>query len=108
VAPLHLTHSNEIVYIVNMKFLAFFFALFAAAWAAPSYIHGAAYAPSAILPAAARGLITYPNGATVPVDEPAVQAARADHLLTKGAIIGSRYGAVVAAPALVAAPAYGW
>merc|ERR1712168_114059 len=29
-------------------------------------------------------LVTHPNGAVVPVDEPAVAAARADHLATKG------------------------
>merc|ERR1712055_802514 len=29
-------------------------------------------------------LVDYPNGAVVPVDEPAVAAARADHLATKG------------------------
>jgi len=32
------------------------------------------------------GLVGHPNGAVVPVDEPAVQAARADHLAAKGAI----------------------
>merc|ERR1711879_682958 len=32
------------------------------------------------------GLQTFPNGAVVPVDEPAVAAARADHLALKGAI----------------------
>merc|ERR1719233_1221884 len=29
-------------------------------------------------------LVAHPNGAVVPVDEPAVAAARADHLATKG------------------------
>lgn len=29
-------------------------------------------------------LVAYPNGAVVPVDEPAVQAARADHLAAHG------------------------
>merc|ERR1712002_901290 len=37
-------------------------------------------------------LIAHPNGAVVPVDEPAVAAARADHLATKGV-----YGGVYAA-----------
>ena len=41
------------------------------------------------------GLVAHPNGAVVPVDEPAVQAARADHLAAKGAI-------AYAAPALPA------
>ena len=30
------------------------------------------------------GLVAHPNGAVVPVDEPAVQAARAEHLSAKG------------------------
>ena len=38
-------------------------------------------------------LVGHPNGAVVPVDEPAVQAARAEHLAAKGAI-------AYAAPAL--------
>ena len=45
-------------------------------------------------------LVGHPNGAVVPVDEPAVQAARADHLAAKGAI-------AYAAPALgLAHPGY--
>ncbi len=32
------------------------------------------------------GLVAYPNGAVVPVDEPAVAAARAEHLAAKGGI----------------------
>merc|ERR1711988_323954 len=43
-------------------------------------------------------LVAHPNGAVVPVDEPAVVAARADHLNAKGAI-------AYAAPAVAAAPA---
>merc|ERR1712158_78121 len=39
-------------------------------------------------------LIAHPNGAVVPLDEPAVAAARADHLATKGV-----YGGVYAAAA---------
>merc|ERR1739848_958063 len=42
-------------------------------------------------------LIAHPNGAVVPVDEPAVAAARADHLATKGV-----YGGVYAAAGPVA------
>ena len=34
------------------------------------------------------GLVAHPNGAIVPVDEPAVAAARADHLAAKGAAYG--------------------
>merc|ERR1719334_814446 len=49
------------------------------------------------------GLVGHPNGAVVPVDEPA--AARADHLgalaATNGAVIGH---AVAAVPAVAAAP----
>ncbi len=41
------------------------------------YGHGGyglgAYGPSAHYPAATYGLVTHPNGAVVPVDEPAVQ-----------------------------------
>merc|ERR1711962_1727252 len=39
--------------------------------------YAAGYAPYA-------GLVAHPNGAVVPVDEPAVAAARADHLAAKG------------------------
>merc|ERR1712033_154505 len=42
-------------------------------------------------------LIAHPNGAVVPLDEPAVAAARADHLATKGI-----YGGVYAAAGPVA------
>merc|ERR1712117_754301 len=42
-------------------------------------------------------LVAHPNGAVVPADEPAVVAARADHLASKGAI-------AYAAPAVHAAP----
>jgi len=48
------------------------------------------------------GLQSFPNGAVVPVDEPAVAAARADHLAAKGLINGGVYAAapIAAAPAL--------
>merc|ERR1711892_1192432 len=39
--------------------------------------YGAGYAPYA-------GLVAHPNGAVVPIDEPAVAAARADHLAAHG------------------------
>merc|ERR1712106_784442 len=45
-------------------------------------------------------LIAHPNGAVVPVDEPAVAAARADHLASKG-VYGGVYAA--AGPAAYAA-----
>merc|ERR1712183_171174 len=66
------------------------------------------------------GLQSHPNGAVTPIDEPAVAAARADHLATKfgaglgyagyapgyaagyGAGYGTGYG--YAAPAFAAAP----
>merc|ERR1712119_64379 len=44
-------------------------------------------------------LIAHPNGAVVPLDEPAVAAARADHLASKGV-------AYAAAPAVAAVPAF--
>merc|ERR1719187_2511280 len=56
------------------------------------------------------GLQSHPNGAVTPVDEPAVAAARADHLATKfGAGLGyaAGYGAgygYAAAPLVAAAP----
>merc|ERR1712117_812449 len=43
------------------------------------------------------GLQSFPNGAVVPVDEPAVAAARADHLALKGAIAPVGYAAAPAA-----------
>merc|ERR1712227_516363 len=50
-------------------------------------------------------LVAHPNGAVVPVDEPAVAAARAEHLTTKGAVAHAAYAAapVAAAPAAYAA-----
>merc|ERR1712119_41877 len=45
-------------------------------------------------------LVAHPNGAVVPLDEPAVAAARADHLATKGV-----YGGVYAAAGPVACAA---
>merc|ERR1712215_90645 len=45
------------------------------------------------------GLVGHPNGAVTPIDEPAVAAARADHLATK---FGA--GPVVSAPLAAAAP----
>merc|ERR1711892_1243591 len=48
-------------------------------------------------------LVAHPNGAVVPLDEPAVAAARADHLASKG-IAHDAAAPVVAAPAFAAAP----
>merc|ERR1712046_280262 len=45
--------------------------------AAGPVAYAAGYAPYA-------GLVAYPNGAVVPVNEPAVAAARADHLALHG------------------------
>ena len=49
----------------------------------------------------------HPNGAVVPVDEPAVQAARAEHLAAKGAIAYAApalaHAGYAAAPALAPA-----
>merc|ERR1712025_546048 len=51
-------------------------------------------------------LIAHPNGAVVPVDEPAVAAARADHLAVKGqAYAYAPAFSYAAAPAIAAAPA---
>ena len=46
-------------------------------------------------------LVAHPNGAVVPADEPAVAAARADHLAAGGAVYAAAYLAP-AAPAHVA------
>jgi len=48
-------------------------------------------------------LVAHPNGAVVPVDEPAVAAARADHLVAKGQAFAAATPVIAAAP--VAAPA---
>merc|ERR1712119_212248 len=48
-------------------------------------------------------LIAHPNGAVVPLDEPAVAAARADHLASKGVAYAAAAPAVAAAPAFAAA-----
>merc|ERR1711981_962822 len=75
--------------IANMKFLVVVGCLSAVS-AAPFY-----------------GLVSHPNGAVVPVDEPAVAAARAEHLSAKGAISHAAYAAPAAVPAVPAvAPAH--
>merc|ERR1719357_2045371 len=53
------------------------------------------------------GLVAHPNGAVVPADEPAVAAARADHLAAKGVVAHAAYAPAVhaAVPAVVAARA---
>merc|ERR1712198_283888 len=81
-----------------------------AAYAAPAVAAPVAPAAYAAVPAVAHGytgplnlntqLVGHPNGAVVPVDEPAVAAARAEHLSAKGAIAHAAY----AAPAVAAAP----
>merc|ERR1712025_548035 len=45
-------------------------------------------------------LIGHPNGAVVPVDEPAVAVARAEHLTTQGAVYAAQAPVVAAAPAV--------
>ena len=47
-------------------------------------------------------LVAHPNGAVVPADEPAVAAARADHLAAGGAVYAGAYLAHAALPALAA------
>merc|ERR1739847_23249 len=79
----------------------------AAARAAHLDTQAAEYAASAPVAAVGYGyagplnlnthLVAHPNGAVVPLDEPAVAAARADHLATKGV-----YGGVYAAAGPVA------
>merc|ERR1712055_244505 len=50
-------------------------------------------------------LIAHPNGAVVPLDEPAVAAARADHLASKGVAYAAAAPAIAAVPAVAAVPA---
>merc|ERR1712180_212768 len=71
---------------INMKFLVLSVVL-SAATAAPSFF----------------GLVGHPNGAVVPVDEPAVAARRAEHLGALAATHGAAYGAVPAVEPAVAA-----
>ena len=54
--------------------------------------------------AGARPLVAHPNGAVVPLDEPAVAAARADHLAAKGVLPVAPVAAPVVRAALPAAP----
>merc|ERR1711931_139760 len=51
-------------------------------------------------------LVDYPNGAVVPADEPAVAAARADHLASKGAAYAAATPIVAAVPAVDAGYSY--
>jgi len=68
---------------------------------APSYAAGYGYAGPLNLNTQ---LIAHPNGAVVPLDEPAVAAARADHLASKGVAYAAAAPIVAAAPAIAAAP----
>merc|ERR1711982_31085 len=78
---------------------------------APGYTAGYGYSGYAPAYAGAYGyagplnlntqLIAHPNGAVVPLDEPAVAAARADHLATKG-VYGGVYAALDQLPMLLA------
>merc|ERR1711892_1318694 len=68
---------------------------------APTYAAGYGYAGPLNLNTQ---LISHPNGAVVPLDEPAVVAARADHLASKGLAYAAATP-VIAAPFVAAAPA---
>merc|ERR1711902_416137 len=82
-------HSDFSINTFTMKFLVLS-ACLAVSSAAPSFF----------------GLVAHPNGAVVPVDEPAVAAARADHLAAKGVVAHAAYGhAAVPAVAHAAVPA---
>merc|ERR1712142_1228812 len=80
-------HFNSSVTTIIMKFLVLS-ACLAVSSAAPSFY----------------GLVAHPNGAIVPADEPAVAAARADHLAAQGVVAHAAYGHAAIAPAAVAAP----
>merc|ERR1711892_35813 len=68
---------------------------------APTYAAGYGYAGPLNLNTQ---LIAHPNGAVVPLDEPAVAAARADHLASKGLAYAAAAPVIAAAPAIAAAP----
>merc|ERR1711970_927801 len=68
---------------------------------APTYAAGYGYAGPLNLNTQ---LVAHPNGAVVPLDEPAVAAARADHLASKGVAYAAAAPIVAAAPAIAAAP----
>merc|ERR1719481_702557 len=53
---------------------------------------------AACVAVSAAQLVTYNNGAVVPLDEPAVAHARAAHLATKGAVYGYPYAYAGAYP----------
>merc|ERR1711862_1020492 len=81
---------------------------------APGYTAGYGYAGYAPAYAGAYGyagplnlntqLIAHPNGAVVPLDEPAVAAARAAHLDTQAAEYAASAPVIAAVPAVAAAP----
>merc|ERR1719500_1198980 len=77
--------------------------------AAPAYPYAAGYGYNGPLNLNTQ-LVAHPNGAVVPADEPAVVAARADHLVSKGAAYAAAAPIAqvgyVPAPLAVAAPAY--
>merc|ERR1711936_59350 len=68
--------------------------------AAPAYAPAYGYADHLNLNT---HLVAHPNGAVVPVDEPAVAAARADHFAAQGASFAAA-GPVVAAAPIAAVP----
>merc|ERR1712123_229748 len=70
---------------------------------APAYAAGYGYAGPLNLN---RQLIAHPNGAVVPLDEPAVAAARAAHLDIQSAQYAASAPVLAAAPFVAAAPAY--
>merc|ERR1711955_137273 len=82
---------------------------------APGYTAGYGYAGYAPAYAAGYGyagplnlntqLIAHPNGAVVPLDEPAVAAARAAHLDTQAAEYAASAPVIAAAPVVAAVPA---
>merc|ERR1712033_97407 len=82
---------------------------------APGYAAGYGYAGYAPAYAAGYGyagplnlntqLIAHPNGAVVPLDEPAVAAARAAHLDTQAAEYAASAPVIAAAPVVAAVPA---
>jgi hypothetical protein len=65
---------------------------YAGAYATPFAYNNLAYAGAYGAYPYAQALQAFPNGAVVPVDEPAVQQARAEHFAAKGLAVGAPLG----------------
>lgn len=89
IQPMHYLDSilRLLLQLTSFPKIAFIALAIACVSGAPGYLVG--YGPHYPV---ARPLVAHPNGAVVPLDEPAVIAARANHLAAKAHIVGSKYG----------------